>query len=66
MAVRVTLGAVNALHVNPAGIVSVRATVPTKLNELVKVKVAVRDPTGPVGEEATMLKSPTWIVADAE
>ena len=58
-AVRVTLGAVNAVHDKPVGIVSVNATVPAKLNVLVRVTVEVNEPTGPVGEDALIVKSPT-------
>ena len=65
-AVRVTLGAVNALHDKPVGTVSVNATVPAKLNVLVNVITEVNEPTVPVGEDALIVKSPTWTVEDAE
>ena len=52
----------NALQVRPAGRgVSERATVPTKLNVLVRVIVEVIDePVVPLGEVALIVKSPTW------
>ena len=58
-AVKDTGVTVKATHDKPAGTVSDNATVPTKLNVLVKVTVEVNEPTGPVGEDAEMLKSPT-------
>ena len=66
LAVKVTLGAVNAPHDKPVGTVSVNATVPAKLNVLVKVTVEVNEPIGPVGEDALIEKSPTWTVELAE
>ena len=51
----------NALQVKPAGRgVSERATVPTKLNVLVRVIVEVIDePVVPLGDVALIVKSPT-------
>jgi hypothetical protein len=59
---------VNALQVRPAGRgVSERATVPTKLNVLVRVIVELIDePVFPLGDVALMVKSPTWTVEAAE
>jgi hypothetical protein len=61
-AVRETGVTVNGLHVRPAGRgVSERATVPTKLNVLVRVIVEEIDvPAEPLGEVALIVKSPTW------
>jgi len=52
---------VNALQVKPAGRgVSERATVPTKLNVLVRVMVELIDePAAPLGDVAPTVKSPT-------
>ncbi len=52
---------VNALQVKPAGRgVSERATVPTKLNVLVRVIVELIDePAAPLGDVALIVKSPT-------
>ena len=52
---------VNALQVKPAGRgVSERATVPTKLNVLVRVMVELIDePAAPLGDVALIVKSPT-------
>jgi hypothetical protein len=52
---------VNALQVRPAGRgVSERATVPTKLNVLVRVIVEdIDEPAAPPGDVATIEKSPT-------
>ena len=52
---------VNALQVRPAGRgVSERATVPTKLNVLVRVIVEdIDEPAEPPGDVATIEKSPT-------
>ena len=60
--------AVNALQVRPAGRgVSESATVPTKLNVLVKVIVEEIDaPVAPLGDVALTVKSPTWTVEAAE
>ena len=51
----------NALQVKPAGRgVSERATVPTKLNVLVRVIVEdIDEPAAPLGDAATIEKSPT-------
>jgi hypothetical protein len=58
---------VNGLHVSPAGTVSVSATVPTKLNVLVRVMVEVADePAAPLGDVALIVKSPTWTVDATE
>jgi len=59
---------VNALQVRPAGRgVSERATVPTKLNVLVRVIVDEIDaPALPLGLVALIEKSPTWTVELAE
>ena len=59
---------VNALQVKPAGRgVSDKATVPTKLNVLVRVIVELIDePVFPLGDVALMVKSPTWTVEAAE
>jgi len=53
---------VNALQVRPAGRgVSDKATVPTKLNVLVRVMVEViEEPAVPLGDVALIVKSPTW------
>ncbi len=60
LAVRVTGVTVNGLQVSPAGTLSVRETVPAKLNVLVRVIVEVNEePTEPVGEVAEIVKSPT-------
>ena len=58
----------NALQVRPAGRgVSERATVPTKLNVLVRVIVdEIDEPAAPLGEVALIAKSPTWTVELAE
>ncbi len=57
---------VNGLHVRPAGIVSVSATVPAKLNVLVRVIVEVaNEPVAPLGDVALIVKSPTWTVDTA-
>src|SRR5437667_2092018 len=57
----------NDWHVRPAGTVSPRATVPTKLNVLVRVIVELIDePTAPLGDVALIVKSPTWTVEAAE
>jgi hypothetical protein len=55
---------VNALQDRPAGRgVSERATVPAKLNVLVRVIVEVIDePVAPLGDVALIEKSPTWTV----
>src|SRR5437879_10846422 len=67
LAVRVTVGAVNALHVKPAGTESVKATVPAKLNVLVRVTTDVIDePAEPLGDVALIVKSPTCTVDGAE
>ncbi len=60
-AVNETLVAVKALHVRPATVLLVSATVPTKLNVLVRVMVDVAElPEGTLGGEvALMVKSPT-------
>jgi hypothetical protein len=51
---------VNALQVRPAGTVSPRATVPTKLNVLVRVTVEEIDVlVAPLGDVALIEKSPT-------
>ncbi len=56
-----TLAELNGLHDKPAGTVSVRDTVPTKLNVLVRVTVdVIDDPATPVGDVALIVKSPTW------
>jgi len=61
LAVRVTGVGLNGLQVTPAGTVSVRPTVPAKLNVLGRVMVDVIDePTVPVGDVALIVKSPTW------
>ncbi len=67
-AVRDTGVTVNALQVKPAGRgVSERATVPTKLNVLVRVIVELIDePVVPLGDVALIAKSPTWTVDNAE
>lgn len=59
---------VNALQVKPVGRgVSERATVPTKLNVLVKVMVdEIDEPVVPLGDVALTVKSPTWTVDAAE
>ena len=58
---------VNGLHVRPAGEVSVRPTVPTKLNVLVRVMVEeIDEPGAPLGDAALIEKSPTWTVELAE
>jgi hypothetical protein len=61
-AVRETGVTVNGLQVSPAGRgLSDRATVPTKLKELVRVIVELIDvPADPLGDVALMEKSPTW------
>jgi hypothetical protein len=62
LAVRVTGVTVNALQDRPAGRgVSDRATVPAKLNVLVRVIVELIDePVTPLGDVALIVKSPTW------
>jgi len=67
-AVRDTGVTVNALQVKPEGRgVSERATVPTKLNVLVRVMVELIDePAAPLGDVAPIVKSPTWTVETAE
>jgi hypothetical protein len=59
---------VNALQVKPAGRgVSDKATVPTKLNVLVRVIVELIDePVTPLGDVTLIVKSPTWTVEAAE
>ncbi len=59
---------VNALQVKPAGRgVSESATVPTKLNVLVRVIVdEIDEPVVPLGDVALIVKSPTWTVELAE
>ena len=58
---------VNGLQVRPAGTVSVRPTVPTKLNVLVRVMVEeIDEPGAPLGGVALTEKSPTWTVELAE
>ena len=58
---------VNGLQVRPAGTVSVRPTVPTKLNVLVRVMVEeIDEPGAPLGGVALIEKSPTWTVEVAE
>jgi hypothetical protein len=59
---------VNGLQVKPAGRgVSERATVPTKLNVLVRVIVEeIDEPAAPLGDVALIEKSPTWTVELAE
>jgi hypothetical protein len=48
---------VNGLHVRPA---SVSATVPAKLNVLVRVTVdVIEEPVNPTGDVALIVKSPT-------
>ncbi len=60
LAVKGTLVAVNGLQERLEGTVSLRATVPAKLNVLVRVIVDVSDaPTLPLGDVALMVKSPT-------
>jgi hypothetical protein len=50
----------NPWHERPAGIVSVRATLPAKLRVLVRVITEViAAPVVPVGEVALIVKSPT-------
>jgi len=68
LAVNDTGVTVNALQVKPAGRgVSERATVPTKLNVLVRVMVEMIDePAAPLGDVALIVKSPTWTVDTAE
>jgi hypothetical protein len=68
LAVSETGVTVNGLHVRPAGRgVSERATVPTKLNVLVRVIVELIDePVVPLGDVALIEKSPTWTVELAE
>ena len=67
LAVKVTGVTVNGLHVNPAGTVSVKATVPAKLNVLVRVTIDVIDePAEPLGDVALMVKSPTCTVDGVE
>jgi len=57
----------NDWHVRPAGTVSPSATVPTKLNVLVRVIVEeIDEPTAPLGDVALIVKSPTWTVDAAE
>ncbi len=59
---------VNALQVKPVGSgVSESATVPTKLNVLVRVIVdEIDEPVVPLGDIALIVKSPTWTVELAE
>ena len=59
---------VNALQVKPVGSgVSESATVPTKLNVLVRVIVdEIDEPVVPLGDVALIVKSPTWTVELAE
>jgi hypothetical protein len=59
---------VNGLQVKPVGRgVSERATVPTKLNVLVRVIVEeIDEPSAPLGDVALIEKSPTWTVEAAE
>ncbi len=52
---RVTLAGVIAPQVRPTGTTSVKATVPAPVEDTVIVEV--REPTGPVGEVAAMVKS---------
>ena len=63
VALAVMLTGAGHVTVKPvAGLVTgVRATVPTKLNVLVRVIVEVIDePVVPLGEVALIVKSPTW------
>ncbi len=65
-AVNGTLVAVNALQVRPGTVLLVSATVPTKLNVLVRVMVDVNDaPEAPLCGEALIEKSPTWLTKEA-
>ena len=58
---------VKGWQVRPEGTVSPRATVPTKLNVLVRVIVEeIDEPTAPLGDVALIVKSPTWTVDAAE
>ena len=68
LAVNDTGVTVNALQVKPEGRgVSERATVPTKLNVLVRVIVEdIDEPAAPLGDVAPIVKSPTWTVDTAE
>jgi hypothetical protein len=67
LAVSETGVTVNGLQVKPAGTISVRPTVPTKLNVLVRVIVeAIDAPATPLGEVALTVKSPTWTVIGTE
>jgi len=61
LAVNDTGVTVNALQVKPAGRgVSDKATVPTKLNVLVRVIVEeIDEPAAPLGDVALIVKSPT-------
>jgi hypothetical protein len=67
LAVSETGVTVNGLQVRPAGRgVSERATVPAKLNVLVRVIVELIDePVTPLGDVALIEKSPTWTVDTA-
>jgi hypothetical protein len=66
-ATEIVADGLNGWHVKPAGTVSPRATVPAKLNELVRVTVEeIDEPVAPVGEVALIEKSPTWTVTGAE
>jgi hypothetical protein len=50
----------NGWHVKPAGTTAERATVPTKLNVLVRVMVEeIDEPAAPLGDKALIVKSPT-------
>jgi hypothetical protein len=61
LAVRGTFGGLNGWQVRPPEGVAVRATLPAKLNVLVRVTVEVIDaPEFPVGNVALVRKSPTW------
>ena len=68
LAVNDTGVTVNALQVKPEGRgVSDKATVPTKLNVLVRVIVdEIDEPAAPLGDVALIEKSPTWTVEAAE
>ncbi len=61
---RVTLAGVIAPQVKPVGTTSVNTTVPAPVE--VTVMVDVREPTGPVGEVAAMVKSTKTNVAVVE
>jgi hypothetical protein len=67
LAVSETGVTVNELQIKPAGTVSERPTVPTKLKVLVRVTVEVLDePATPDGDVALIVKSPTWDTKIAE